>query len=59
MRHMLPNFLQQLQNPEVQGLASNPQAMSAIMQIQQGLDRLREAAPSLVNRYVRYLFDTS
>ncbi|XP_026287519.1 ubiquilin-1 [Frankliniella occidentalis] len=49
MRQMMPNFLQQLQNPEVQGLASNPQALSAIMQIQQGLDRLREAAPSLVN----------
>lgn len=49
MRTMLPNFMQQLQNPEVQNLTSNPQALSAIMQIQQGLDRLRDAAPSFVS----------
>lgn len=56
LRTMLPNFMQQLQNPEVQNLAFNPQALSAIMQIQQGLDRLREAAPGMVNRLVHYYF---
>lgn len=49
---MLPNFLQQMQNPEIQNIASNPQALQAIMQIEQGLNRLREVAPSLVTRLV-------
>ena len=40
MRNMLPTFLNQLNNPEVQNLVSNPQALSAIMQIQQGMDQL-------------------
>lgn len=48
VRRMLPNFLQQMQNPEIQNIASNPQALQAIMQIEQGLNRLREVAPSLV-----------
>lgn len=49
---MLPNFLQQLQNPEVHNLMANPQALGALMQIQQGVEQLRNVAPGLVNRLV-------
>lgn len=49
IRLMLPNFLQQLQNPEVHNLMSNPQALGALMQIQQGVEQLRNVAPGLVN----------
>lgn len=44
---MMPAMLQQMQNPQTQQLMSNPEALSAIMQIQQGMDRLRAAAPEL------------
>ncbi|XP_058821252.1 ubiquilin-1 [Topomyia yanbarensis] len=49
MRTMMPQFLQQLQNPEVQQMMSNPQALDAILQIQQGMEQLRSVAPGLVN----------
>lgn len=49
MRSMMPQFLQQLQNPEVQQMMSNPQAIEAILQIQQGMEQLRSVAPGLVN----------
>jgi ubiquilin len=52
IRMMLPNFLQQLQNPEVHNLMANPQALGALVQIQQGVEQLRNVAPGLVNRYV-------
>ncbi|CAB3369620.1 Hypothetical predicted protein [Cloeon dipterum] len=45
MRNMMPNLLQQMQNPEMLSLMSNPQALNAIMQIQQGMENLRAAAP--------------
>jgi len=45
MRNMMPNFMQQLASPEVQTVMSNPEAMRAIMHIQEGLQRLRTAAP--------------
>lgn len=48
MRTMMPQFLQQMQNPEVQGMMTNPQALNALMQIQQGMEQLRQAAPGLV-----------
>lgn len=48
MRTMMPQFVQQMQNPEVQSMLSNPQALNAIMQIQQGMEQLRSAAPGLV-----------
>lgn len=51
MRQYMPQFLQQLQNPEMQNLMTNPQAINAIMQIQQGMESLRQAAPSLVNTF--------
>lgn len=48
MRTMMPQFLQQMQNPEVQSMMSNPQALNAILQIQQGMEQLRSVAPGLV-----------
>merc|ERR1719186_729931 len=49
MAQMMPQMLQQMQNPSVQQLMSNPEALHAIMQIQQGMDRLRMAAPEVYN----------
>lgn len=51
LRSFMPQFLQQLQNPEVQSMVTNPQALNAIMQIQQGMETLRQTAPSLVNMW--------
>ncbi|XP_076261634.1 ubiquilin [Rhynchophorus ferrugineus] len=51
MRTMMPQFLQQLQSPEMQNLMTNPQALNAIMQIQQGMETLRQQAPSLINTF--------
>lgn len=36
-----------MQNPEVQNVMTNPQALDAIMQIQQGMQRLQEHAPNI------------
>jgi len=47
MSAMMPQLLQQMQNPQVQHLMSNPDALTAIMQIQQGMERLRTTAPDL------------
>ncbi len=47
MRAMMPAFLQQLQNPAVQGLMTNPEALAALNQIQEGLRRLQTAAPDI------------
>merc|ERR1719429_618563 len=44
---MMPQMLQQMQNPAVQQLMGNPEAPQAIMQIQQGMERLRTAAPEV------------
>ncbi|CAF0765197.1 unnamed protein product [Brachionus calyciflorus] len=46
MRSM-PAMLQQLQNPEMRSLLTNPEALQAMMQIQQGMQRLQSTAPSL------------
>lgn len=72
VRQMMPTFLQQLQNPDIQNVMANPQvivffffqvkcqnvemfrflqALNAIMQIQQGMETLRQAAPNLVNTF--------
>ncbi|XP_072260195.1 ubiquilin-1 [Pyxicephalus adspersus] len=48
MRQQLPIFLQQMQNPETLSAMSNPRAMQALLQIQQGLQTLATEAPSLV-----------
>jgi ubiquilin len=49
MSGMMPQLLQQMQNPTVQQLMANPEALQAIMQIQQGMERLRVAAPDVFN----------
>lgn len=49
IRLMMPQFMNQMQNPEMQNVLMNPDALNAIMQIQQGLDSLRQSAPNLVN----------
>jgi len=49
MRNMVPMFMTQMANPEVQNLVTNPQAMSAMMQIQQGMEQLRQVAPSFAS----------
>merc|ERR1719189_178514 len=47
MRNMMPAMLQQMQNPAVQGMMTNPESLQAIMQIQQGMQRLQTSAPDL------------
>merc|ERR1712106_516173 len=47
MQQMMPQMLNQMQNPSVQQLMGNPEALQAIMQIQQGMDRLRMTAPDV------------
>ncbi|KRT80368.1 Ubiquitin, partial [Oryctes borbonicus] len=59
MRTMMPHFLQQLQNPEMQNLVTNPQALNAIMQIQQGMEALRSAAPGLMTNLATTPFSSS
>lgn len=39
----MPTMLQQLQNPEVRNILTNPDALQAIMQIQQGIQRLQSS----------------
>lgn len=41
----LPQMMQQLQNPEMRSLLTNSEAMQAMMQIQQGMQRLQSSAP--------------
>ncbi|ELU14398.1 hypothetical protein CAPTEDRAFT_19493 [Capitella teleta] len=47
MRTMMPMFMQQLQNPAVQNMMTNPRALQAMMQIQQGMQQLQQEAPGL------------
>lgn len=49
MRTMLPSFLNQMQNPEVQSFMTNPQALAAVVQIQNALEQLRLTSPGLFN----------
>lgn len=44
MRQQLPTFLQQMQNPDTLSAMSNPRAMQALLQIQQGLQTLATEA---------------
>uniref|UniRef100_A0A8C8RG22 Ubiquitin-like domain-containing protein n=1 Tax=Pelusios castaneus TaxID=367368 RepID=A0A8C8RG22_9SAUR len=44
----LPNFFQQIQNPEMLVAMSNPKAMQAWLQIEQGLQTLSAEAPVLL-----------
>ena len=49
------DVLIQMQNPEVQNMMSNPRAMQAMMQIQEGMRQLQTEAPGLVQKYVVFL----
>uniref|UniRef100_A0AAY4DU23 Ubiquilin-4 n=1 Tax=Denticeps clupeoides TaxID=299321 RepID=A0AAY4DU23_9TELE len=53
LRHQLPVFLQQMQNPEALSVMTNPRAMQALMQIQQGLQTLQTEAPGLMPKYIQ------
>ncbi|KAM5295247.1 ubiquilin-4 [Glossophaga mutica] len=48
LRLQLPVFLQQMQNPESLSVLTNPRAMQALLQIQQGLQTLQTEAPGLI-----------
>ncbi|XP_014218444.1 ubiquilin-1 [Copidosoma floridanum] len=48
MTAMMPRLIEQMQNPQMQNIITNPDAMSALMQIQQGMEQLRNVAPELV-----------
>ncbi|EMP31321.1 Ubiquilin-4, partial [Chelonia mydas] len=48
LRLQLPFFLQQMQNPDSLSILTNPRAMQALLQIQQGLQTLQTEAPGLV-----------
>ncbi|KAL4630121.1 ubiquilin-1 isoform X1 [Arapaima gigas] len=50
MRQQLPVFLQQMQNPEMLSAMSNPRAMQALLQIQQGLQTLATEVPGFIPR---------
>merc|ERR1712045_739489 len=47
MGNMMPTMLQQMQNPAVQGMMTNPESLRAIMDIQQGMQRLQASVPDL------------
>ncbi|KAM4664986.1 ubiquilin-4 [Discoglossus pictus] len=49
LRHQMPVFLQQMQNPESLSIMTNPRAMQALLQIQQGLQTLQTEAPGLIS----------
>ncbi|CAG5122121.1 unnamed protein product [Candidula unifasciata] len=44
---MMPTLLQQMQNPELQSMVTNPRAVDALMQIQSGLSTLQQESPNL------------
>lgn len=48
IQSMMPQLITQLQNPEVLNMMANPQAVNALMNIQEGLDQLKNVAPGLV-----------
>ncbi|XP_045775883.1 ubiquilin-1 [Maniola jurtina] len=49
IRTLMPQMIAQMQNPDLQQMMSNPQALNALLQIQQGMEQLRAAAPNVVN----------
>lgn len=48
--HLPPRVSRQMQNPESLSVLTNPRAMQALLQIQQGLQTLQTEAPGLVPR---------
>jgi len=49
LRNITPTLINQLRDPEFQAVLTNPQALQAILQIQQGIEQLRAAAPNFAN----------
>lgn len=47
LRQMMPAMLQQMQNPEFQSAMRNPRVVTAMTQIQQGMNTLSQEAPGL------------
>lgn len=45
-----------MQNPEALSVMTNPRAMQALMQIQQGLQTLQTEAPGLMPRFTETVF---
>ena len=56
LRNMAPTLMNQLRDPNFQQVLSNPAALQAIMQIQQGIENLRVAAPNFANRYLMFTY---
>jgi len=50
MKQSIPFIIQQFGNTDVQGLMTNPRALQAMLQIQEGLSQLQSEAPSFVTR---------
>jgi ubiquilin len=50
MRASLPFISQQMANTDVQAMMTNPRALQAMLQIQEGLQQLHSIAPQLVSR---------
>lgn len=51
LRQLMPQFLQQMQNPEYRNAMTNPRVLQALQQIQQGMQVLQQEAPHLVPAY--------
>lgn len=49
LQEQLRQALPAMQSPEIQAILTNPQALSAIMQIQQGMSELQRVAPNLAS----------
>merc|ERR1712242_512689 len=47
MKNMMPAFTQQMKNPAVHNLMSNPDALRSLVQIQGGLQSLQNVSPDL------------
>ncbi|OWF54142.1 ubiquilin-1-like [Mizuhopecten yessoensis] len=47
MRQHMPAMMQQMQNPDIQRVMTNPRALEAMMQVQTGLQQLQSEAPGL------------
>lgn len=51
LKHMMPQYIQQLRSPATQSLVTNPKALQALLKIQQGVDMLQSEAPQLVSSF--------
>ncbi|OQR73721.1 ubiquilin-1-like [Tropilaelaps mercedesae] len=49
MRQMMPQFLEEMRNPQLRELLSNPQALDAIQRIRDDVTQLSRIAPNLFN----------